>query len=340
MRKILVVDGNTANLQQIGTQLAGNYHVSLSRTGERALEICGLMCPDIILINSELPGMDGFETNGAIKGDHNLSKVPVIFLTENYSSATEIRAFESGAVDFIRKPVEKNILWHRIELHLKLHDYQTNLENMVKELEDSIFISFADLVERKNDNTGGHLLRTCKYVEILGRELLKRDLFKEDLTEETLEMMVRAAPFHDIGKIGISDIILLKPGPLTSEEYEQVKKHTLIGAKVMSNIYERTPTQLYLKYAVMMAEGHHEWYDGSGYPHGIKGAEIPLCSRIMAVANVYDACLMKRVYRPAYTPREACDIILEGAGSRFDPVVTSVFAAVHPDLPIMDTRPL
>jgi putative two-component system response regulator len=340
MKKILVVDGDAADLKQIGTQLPESYQVLFSDSGEQALELCKNTRPDLILINVELPGMDGFATNDTIKNDRDLSKIPIIFLAKNYDMGTEIRAFESGAVDFIRNPAEKNILRHRIELHLKLNDYQTNLENMVKELEDSIFISFADLVECKNDNTGGHLLRTSKYVEILGKELLKRKLFGESLTEKTLEMMVRAAPFHDIGKIGISDMILLKPGPLTAEEYEEVKKHTLIGARVMSNIYERTPAQIYLKYAATMAEGHHERYDGSGYPHGIKGSEIPLCCRIMTVANVYDACLMKRVYRPAFSPEEARDIILEGAGTRFDPVIANVFAAVHPDLPAMDTSSL
>jgi putative two-component system response regulator len=233
-------------------------------------------------------------------------------------------------VDYITKPAERNILLHRINLHLKLNDYQTNLERTIKELEDSIALSFADLVECKNDNTGGHVLRTSKYVGILGRELLKQGLFPDSVTEESVELMTRAAPFHDIGKIGISDIILLKPGPLDEHEYNEVKRHTVVGANVLFNIYERTPTQHYLKYAAIAAEGHHERYDGKGYPYGLKGAEIPMISRLMAVANVFDACLTERVYRKALSPPEAYDVIMNGRGTEFDPVIVDCFAETYP----------
>jgi putative two-component system response regulator len=321
-----------ASLKQIGAQLAGNYQISLSKSGAQALKICSQARPDLILLDVEMPEMDGFEANEILKKDHDLSRVPVIFLTGNHDINTEIKALESGAVDFITKPAEKSILLHRLELHLQLSDYKTNLENTLRELEDSIVLSFADLVECKNDNTGGHVLRTGKYVEMLGRELIRRGLFGDELDCETLDVIVRAAPFHDIGKIGVSDVILLKREKLTDEEYEAAKRHTVIGAKLLLNIYERTPTQRYLKYAAMMAEGHHERFDGGGYPHGLIGAEIPLCSRIMAVANVYDACLTERVYRSACTHEEAVEVVRSGRGSRFDPVVAGVFLDLCPDL--------
>jgi putative two-component system response regulator len=176
-------------------------------------------------------------------------------------------------------------------------------------------------------------------VEIIGRELLRMGAFGGDLTEDDVEMMSRAAPFHDIGKIGISDVILLKPGPLTDDEYEEVKRHTLIGARVLQNIYERTPTQYYLKYAAMMAEGHHERYDGLGYPHGLKGEEIPLCSRIMAVSNVFDACLTERVYRRARYRDEAYKIVMKGKGAEFDPIVTEAFECCYSALPTIENLP-
>lgn len=339
VKRILVVDDNMASLKQIGAQLSLNYQVSLSKSGAQALKICEQTHPDLILLDVEMPDMDGFETNAVLRRNRDLSRIPVIFLTGNHDEETELRALESGAVDFITKPAEKSILLHRLELHLKLYDYQTNLENTVKELEDSIVMSFADLVECKNDNTGGHVLRTSKYVELLGHALLKRGLFKEELNEDFIEMIARAAPFHDIGKIGVSDVILLKPSCLTDEEYEEVKKHTLIGSRVLHNIYERTPTQYYLKYAAMLAEGHHERYDGQGYPYGIKGDDIPLCSRIMAVVNVYDACLTDRVYRRACLPVEALEVIRQGKGTEFDPVIAEVFEDAFPDFPVMDMNP-
>jgi putative two-component system response regulator len=197
-------------------------------------------------------------------------------------------------------------------------------------------LSFADLVECKNDNTGGHVLRTSKYVEILGRELLKRGFFPDDITEGSVELITRAAPFHDIGKIGISDVILLKPGPLDEEEYNEVKRHTVIGANVLLNIYERTPTQHYLKYAAIAAEGHHERYDGKGYPYGLKGEEIPIVSRLMAVANVFDACLTERIYRKALSPPEAFEVIMKGRGTEFDPTIVDCFADTYPEFPAMD----
>jgi putative two-component system response regulator len=339
MKRILVVDDNMASLKQIWAQLSGNYQVTLAKSGAQAIKICEHARPDLVLLDVEMPEMDGFATMAALKADPELSRVPIIFLTGNHDMATEIRALESGAVDFITKPAERNILLHRLDLHLQFNDYQTDLENTVKELENSIVISFADLIECKNDNTGGHVLRTSKYVGILGEALLKRGLFKGEVAPESVELMSRAAPFHDIGKIGISDVILLKPGPLSEDEYEEVKKHTIIGARVLSNIFERTPTQYYLKYAALMAEGHHERYDGTGYPYGLKGEDIPVCTRIMAIANVYDACLTDRIYRPAMSREDAYKVVTSGAGKAFDPVMTEVFTEIYDDFPEMDMNP-
>ncbi|MDR1580231.1 MAG: response regulator [Synergistaceae bacterium] len=336
MKKILVVDDNIASLKQIGAQLSEDYRISLSKSGVQALKICDQIHPDLILLDVEMPDMDGFETNAALKRDRELGRIPVIFLTGNYDVETEIRGLESGAVDYITKPAEKNILLNRIELHLKLNDYQTNLERTIKELEDSIALSFADLVECKNDNTGGHVLRTSKYVRILGHELLRRGLFPDGITEDSIDLMTRAAPFHDVGKIGISDIILLKPGPLDKDEYDEVKQHTVIGAKVLLNIYERTPTQYYLKYASVVAESHHERYDGKGYPHGLVGEEIPIMSRLLSVVNVFDACLTDRIYRKALSPPAAYVAIMNGRGTEFDPVIVDCFAGAYPQFSAAD----
>ncbi|MDR1874045.1 MAG: response regulator [Synergistaceae bacterium] len=337
MRKqILVVDDNIVSLKQVSALLAGHYGFSLSRSGREALKFCEQEAPDLVLLDVEMPNMDGFETLAALKAIPGMAGVPVIFLTGNIDAATEIRALESGARDFIRKPADKDILLHRVGFHLRLHDYQTNLEKTMKELERSIVVSFADLVECRDGNTGGHVLRTSRCVEIIGRRLLDKGLFSKELSGKNLELMVRGAPFHDIGKIGISDVTLLKPGALTDREYDEVKRHTEIGARILKNIYRRTPDQHYLEYAALMAEGHHERYDGNGYPHGLRGEEIPLCSRLMAVANVYDACLTDRAYRPALSRDEACAVVVQGKGTEFDPCVVDAFLEVREKLALLD----
>jgi HD-GYP domain-containing protein (c-di-GMP phosphodiesterase class II) len=170
-------------------------------------------------------------------------------------------------------------------------------------------------------------------MEILGRKLLEKGTFGDELNREELDMMVRAAPFHDIGKIGISDTLLLKKDALTQAEYEEVKQHTLIGARFLAAIYVRTPEQHYLKFAKLIAESHHERYDGGGYPRGLAGDAIPLCSRIMAVANVYDSCITDRVYRRALSHEEACRVIIDGKGSWFDPRIVEIFEGMKDEFP-------
>jgi putative two-component system response regulator len=327
-KQILVVDDNLASLKQIGAQLEARYEVSLAKSGALALKICGQERPDLILLDVEMPEMDGFETIARLKEDPDLSPLPVIFLTGNRDAATEIRALESGAMDFITKPAHRDILLHRLELHLQFAAYQNSLEQTVKELEENIVTSFAELIECKDDNAGTHVLRTGKYMEILGRKLLEAGTFGAGLNREELDMIVKAAPFHDIGKIGVSDTLLLKEDALTRDEYEEVKRHTLIGARFLAALYERTPEQHYLKFAGRIAESHHERYDGGGYPHGLAGDAIPLCGRIMAVVNVYDGCITDRVYRRALSHEEACRVITEGRGSWFDPRIVEVFEGV------------
>ncbi|AEF80476.1 HD-GYP domain-containing protein [Leadbettera azotonutricia] len=328
MKSILVVDDNLASLKQIGAQLHGDYEVYLAKSGTMGLDIARKEKPDLILLDVEMSGMDGFRTIAKIREYPALRQIPVIFLTGNSDSATEIRALESGAVDFILKPANTDILYHRIELHLQFTAYQLHLEKMVKELEDNIGASFAELIECKDENIAGHVMRAGKYMELLGKEILDQGIVDQSFTFMDLTQMIRAVPFHDIGKMGISDTILLKKGTLTPEEYEEVKKHTLIGAEVLQNISERTPNQPYFKMAKLIAEGHHEWFNGEGYPYGLSGEGIPLCSRIMSVINVYDGCMTDRIYRPALSHAEACEVIINGSGTQFDPRIVDVFKSI------------
>jgi putative two-component system response regulator len=332
MKKILVVDDNLASLKQIGAQLGESYDISLAKSGDLALQICKQEKPDLILLDIEMPEMDGFETLKRLRLNRYLGSIPVIFLTGNHDTETEVRGLQSGARDFITKPVEKNILIHRIELHLRFSSYQTHLENTAAKLSDSVALSFAELIEYRDENTGEHVVRTSKYVGMLGQKLIEKGLFSEELTATDLDMMVRAAPLHDIGKIAISDRILLKPDRLDDEEFRLMKRHTLIGEEIVEHMYARTPTQYYLQYAKKIAASHHERYDGKGYPRGLVGDAIPLCGRIMAVADVYDALMDDRVYRRGMSHSEACGIIREGRDKNFDGRIVDVFDDINEDL--------
>ena len=337
MKSILIVDDNLVSLKQLNAQLAKKYNVSLAKSGELALKICAKEKPDLILLDVEMPEMDGFQTINSIKSDPALNKIPVIFLTGSHDPVIEIKCLESGAMDFITKPANTDILQHRIDLHLEFSAYQLHLEHMVKELEDNIGVSFAELVECKDYNIAGHVMRTGVYAEILTMELIKEGTFGNELKPEDAIMIKRAAPFHDIGKIGISDILLLKRENLTEEEYKEVQMHTIIGSQMMGQIYNRATSEQYLKLAMVIAEGHHERYDGKGYPRGLKGDEIPLFCRIMSVINVYDGCVTDRVYRKGFSHEQACQVILDGRGTEFDPRVTDVFLKIHGKFAMMNT---
>ncbi|MDR2096328.1 MAG: response regulator [Treponema sp.] len=332
MNKILVVDDNLPTLKQIGVQLSENYDVSLAKSGALALHICMQEKPDLILLDIEMPGMDGFETLKRLRLNRYLGSIPVIFLTGNHNTETEVRGLQSGARDFIAKPVEKNILIHRIELHLRFSSYQARLESQVVKLSDSVALSFAELIECRDENTGGHVARTSTYVGILGRKLIDMGLFSDELTLTDLNMMVRAAPFHDIGKIAVSDRVLLKPDSLDDDEFIAMKRHTVIGEEILENMLARTPTQHYLHYAKQIAGSHHERFDGKGYPRGLKGDTIPLCGRIMAVADVYDALVADRVYRRGMKHIEAYGIITGGRDTMFDGRIVDAFEAIHEEL--------
>jgi putative two-component system response regulator len=335
MKSILVTDDNLATLKQIGEQLRSNYEVFLAKSGPMALQIAEQEKPDLILLDVEMPEMNGFQTIAKLKESPSLREIPVIFLTGDTDAATEIKALESGAVDFITKPANTSILYHRMEIHLQLSAYQLSLEHTVKELEDNIGFSFAELIECKDENIAGHVLRTGKYVELLSRTLFDAGTFGSDFNSDDIDLITRAAPFHDIGKIGVSDKILLKRGPLDPEEYAEVKKHTVIGAQVLQLVFERTPTQKYLSFARIIAEGHHERFDGRGYPKGLSGNDIPLCCRILAVVNVYDACMTDRVYRKALDHKAALDIIIQGKGLAFDSRIVDVFNSISDKFAVM-----
>ncbi|GHS89662.1 two-component system response regulator [Synergistales bacterium] len=325
MKEILIVDDNVTSLKQIGAYLTGKYNFSMAKSGAQALQICARERPDLILLDVEMPEMDGFATLEKIKQTPVLSRIPVIFLSGNRDIPTEVKCLHLGALDFIKKPIEKNILIHRLELHLKISSYQIQLADSVARMADSISTTIAEMIEWRDENTGGHVLRTSKLVELIGRELLLTGQFDSELSPSALEMIVRAAPLHDIGKISISDTILLKPDKLNDEEFKIMKTHAALGAEILRSMHARMLTQSYLMYAEKIAASHHERYDGNGYPYGLSGDDIPLCARIMAVADVYDALVNSRIYRKSISHDEAFSMIMDGRGTQFDPRIVDAF---------------
>ena len=329
MQRILIIDDNISILKQISSYLEHTYDVTLAKSGLLGFQICMKEQPDLILLDIEMPGNDGFEIIDMFKRSVLLSRIPVIFLTAKNDEAVEVKALRSGARDFIKKPVERNILLHRIALHLRLTSYQAKTEEKVTVLADSFAVSLAEFIECRDENTGGHVMRTSKAVQLLGQDLINRNIFPYELNQKELQSIVRAAPLHDLGKIAISDKILLKPGKLDDEEFSIMKTHAFIGGSIIEHMYLRIPTQHYLFYASLIAASHHERYDGKGYPKNLKGEEIPLAARIMSVADVYDAIVSNRVYHRGMDHDKALSIILEGRGTQFDPAVVDSFSNIQ-----------
>ena len=329
MQRILIVDDNISVLRQISSCLETKYDVILAKSGLLALQICIKEQPDLILLDVEMPGNDGFDVINMLKRSVFLSRIPVIFLTAKSGKAVEAKALQLGARDFIRKPVSRQILLHRIAMHLRLISYQVRTEEKVMVLADSFNISLAELIEFRDENTGGHIGRTSRIVELLGLDLIDRNIFPNELNRKELQFMVRAAPLHDLGKIAISDKILLKAGRLDDEEFSIMKTHALIGGNLIEQMSLRMPAQNYLRYASLIAASHHERYDGKGYPKNLRGEQIPLCARIMSVADVYDAIVSNRIYRGGLDHNTAVNILLEGKGAQFDPAVIDSFMNIQ-----------
>lgn len=324
MNRVLLIDDNATLLKQTSLLLADSCSILLAKSGEMGLEIAASQTPDIILLDVEMPSMDGFQTLAALKANTALAHIPVIFLTANHDPETQVKALQAGAVDFIKKPFEIGVLKHRINLHLSLSQYQRGLEKKLRDLEDTIIVSFAELIECRDNFSGGHVQRVCALVDLLGRFLLQSGAFAGELDETSQALIARASALHDVGKIGVSDVIMLKPGRFTPEEYAEAQKHTSIGAKTLEAAFALAPIPL-LRHAATIAESHHERYDGTGYPKGLCGEDIPLSARMTAVVNVYDSLRNAAVYRPAMSHEESCRIIAEGAGTEFDPLIARIF---------------
>ncbi len=337
-RVVLVVDDTAENIDVLVGTLQNQYRIKAALNGKKALEIArGEDPPDIILLDIMMPGMDGYQVAQALKDDPKTANIPIIFVTAMDEMENEKKGFESGAVDYILKPVSPPIVRARVNTHLELKMHRDHLEEMIhlrtKELEltrEVTISSLASLAETRDNETGGHIRRTQFYVKILAETLQSNPAFSPFLDDTTVGLLYKSAPLHDVGKVGVPDAILLKPGKLNDDEFEVMKKHTEFGRDTILRAEEgmgHEHVSGFLRFAREIAYSHHEKWDGTGYPLGLKGREIPLPGRIMAVADVYDALISRRVYKPPFSHAKARGIILEGSGAHFDPDIIDAFMA-------------
>lgn len=340
---ILVIDDVPENLKVAAGLLKESYRLKVATSGEKGLVLAQEEPqPDLILLDVMMPGMDGYEVCWRLKADERTRMIPVIFLTARTDAADETKGLGLGAVDYITKPISPPILSARVRNHLQLkeaHDLLRLQNEMLEErvrqrteqlnvVQDVTFQAMGSLAETRDNETGNHIRRTKHYVRVLAEGLRDHPKFRSILTKEYVCLLRKSTPLHDIGKVGVPDRILLKPGPLTREEFEEIKQHTRMGRDALLRAEEMLEEpETFLSMAREIAFSHHEKWDGSGYPEGLRGEAIPLAARLMAVADVYDSLRSKRVYKPARSHEEAAAIIREGRGSHFDPDIVDAFFA-------------
>lgn len=344
-KTILVVDDTPDNLALIFALLNPYYKVKVANSGEKALQLIAQgERPDLILLDIMMPGMDGYQVLSHIKSLRDAELLPVIFLTAMNSNEDEEKGLQLGAVDYITKPISPPLLLARIKTHLQLKtqsDWLRNqnayLDNEVKlrtaevmAIQDVTILAMASLAETRDNETGNHIRRTQNYVKALSLQLRSHPRFSHYLTDQQIEILYKSAPLHDIGKVGIPDRILLKPGKFTPDEFEIMKTHAVLGYNAIAHAEQQLSTPVdFLSCAKEIALSHQEKWDGSGYPYGLKGDEIPISARLMAVADVYDALISRRVYKEGMPHEKAVAIIQEGRGQHFDPDIADAFLAKH-----------
>lgn len=338
---ILIVDDEPANLTVLNQVLANHYKVRAANSGTRALQVAASMPqPDLILLDVMMPDMDGHDVLEKLKENPVTRNIPVIFVTSKDAAEDEETGLHLGAVDYITKPLRPAVLLARIKAHLTLklardflNDKNTYLEaEVARRMRDNQVIqnisirALAHLAEIRDPETGDHILRTQAYVQVLAKQLQQLPRFKNIITDHYVQLLTKTAPLHDIGKVGIPDNILLKPGKLTDKEWEIMKTHAELGSRAIELAEKDVERPVeFLTLAREIAHWHHERWDGKGYPDGLTKHDIPLSARIMALADVFDALISQRIYKPAFSFHEAKEIIISEKGRHFDPDVADAF---------------
>jgi len=335
---ILIIDDESANISGLTAILSPEYTVYASSDGQEAIETAEEFLPDVILLDVLMPGMDGYEVIAALKSSKKTRDIPVIFITGLDTAGAEEKGLALGAADYITKPFNSAIVKLRVKNQADLVNHvralnertttlQQRTEKLVR-LQNSMASVLANIVENRDKLTGKHVENTAAYLRILLNAMLERGLFAGEIKNWNIDVVVSSSRLHDIGKIAVSDLLLNKPGRLTAEEYETMKIHALEGETIIDNIITKSGDEDFLYSAKLFAGSHHERWDGRGYPRGLKGTDIPLHGRIMALADIYDALVSDRPYKKAFTHERAVEIILEAKGRQLDPQIVDLFLEV------------
>lgn len=330
---IMIVDDTPQNLRLLGDMLKDKgYDVRPAPSGKVALRAAAADPPDLILLDIDMPDMDGYEVCRRLKQDVRLKKVPVLFISALNELEDKVKAFNAGGLDYVTKPFQFDEVDARVKTHLELRRFQAELEELVaeqvKEISDSqmaTIYALAKLAEKRDDDTGKHIDRVRAVSKALAIQLRDNDEHPGVIDEKFIDNLFRASPLHDVGKVGVPDAILLKPGKLTPDEFEIIKTHTVIGAETLEAVKRQYPNNAFVNTGIDIARSHHERWDGTGYPDGLAGEDIPLAARLVTVADVYEALRSARCYKPPFSREKSRDIILEGSGSQFSPSVVRAF---------------
>jgi putative two-component system response regulator len=329
MKTIFVVDDSDTNLTMAETALEDQYRVMTMPSAAAMFALLEKVKPDLILLDIEMPEMNGFEALEILKSRDIWSGIPVMFLTGRTDEDVEVRGFEMGAIDFVTKPFSAPVLHNRIKTHLDIDGIIRDRTAQLHRIQNSIVSVLADMVENRDKGTGGHIERTSKYIKILIDQMKVRKVYAEELSKWDVDKIISSARMHDLGKISITDIIVNKPQKLTEDEFALMKTHAMEGERIIDEIISRTGEGEFLRNARLFAGCHHEKWDGSGYPRGLKGEEIPLQGRIMAIVDVYDALVSRRPYKKAFENEDAMTIIMQNSGTHYDPKIAEVFYEVR-----------
>ena len=344
-KKVIVVDDNLTNLTALKNILKPLYEVYTASSAAKMFDLLNKVKPDLLLLDVEMPELSGYDTAKFLKNNVEYKDIPIIFVSSLNNAESEMEGLELGAVDYIYKPYAAALLLKRIETHLTLEENKKKLEELnasmqkrliskmtqVLELQSAVINIVADLVEFRDGVTGGHITRTEKYLQHLIDKLMEENIYCDEISSWDMDVLLPSAQLHDVGKVAVSDTILNKSGKLTDEEFAIMKNHTKIGVDAIERMEKKTTDNIFFGYAKVFAGAHHEKWDGSGYPHGLKGIDIPLEGRLMAIADVYDALVSERPYKKSFSPKQAADIIKEGSGKHFDPQIVEIFMMIVDD---------